>query len=82
VDLSPPVVWLPLSRANARVRSLLSMFTSDVPARLGPKARLWLGPRRLWLSRNLGQAKAPTDGLALARLGQARLLAEKMCILA
>jgi hypothetical protein len=36
---------------------------------LAQKPRLWLGLKRLWLSQNLGRAKAPTDGLALARLG-------------
>ena len=36
---------------------------------LAQKPRLWLGPRQLWLSRNLGQAKTPTDSLALAQLG-------------
>ena len=44
---------------------------------LAQKPQLWLGPRWLWLSWNLVQTKASTDGLALAWL-----LAEKMCILA
>jgi hypothetical protein len=36
------------------------LVSSDVPA------RLWLGLSRLWLSRELGRAKAATHGLAQA----------------
>ena len=47
---------------------------------LAQKPQLWLGPRRLWLSRNLGRAKAPTDGLALARLGPSPGFWQRKCI--
>ncbi len=36
---------------------------------LAQKPWLWPGLRGLWLSQKLGQAKAPTHGLALAWLG-------------
>jgi hypothetical protein len=48
---------------------------------LAQKPRLWPGLRGLWLSQDLGRAKAPSHGLALARLGPGRGFRHRTVIL-